>query len=119
MTKFTKGPWKLHPLYETCVCGPDTHDGDDLIIAPLEVRGLNTPSSYCLPTYKSQKANARLIAAAPCMYEALEYLKQFVENGVEYGYINMPDADTPDKAHDVFNIINKALAKAKGETDGS
>ena len=35
---------------------------------------------------------------------------QFVINGVELGYIRMPDADTPDPAHDLVPMIDAALS---------
>ncbi len=40
----------------------------------------------------------------------LRLAKQFVVNGVELGYIRMPDADTPDPAHDLLPKINAALS---------
>src|SRR5438309_136543 len=45
-------------------------------------------------------ANTRLIAAAPEMLAALKAANQFITNGIELGYIRMPDASTPDSAHD-------------------
>ena len=51
-------------------------------------------------------------AAAPTMYEALRRAERFVRNGIEYGYIRMPDADTPDSAHEVPEIVRAALATA-------
>lgn len=60
----------------------------------------------------TQHANARLIAAAPDMFEALKAARQFIANGVELGFIRMPDAGTPDPAHDTLPVIEAALAKA-------
>jgi len=42
--------------------------------------------------------------------KALKAAKQFIENGVELGYIRMPGADLPDPAHNTLSIINAALA---------
>lgn len=42
---------------------------------------------------------------------ALKHARMFIVNGVDLGYIRMPDADTPDQAHDTLPIIDAALAK--------
>ena len=41
---------------------------------------------------------------------ALRCADQFITNGIELGYIRMPDADTPDSAHKTSSIIRAALA---------
>lgn len=64
-----------------------------------------------------EKANANLIAAAPDMYEALQRANQFITNGIELGYIRMPDADLQDPASETPGIIRKALKKANGEEE--
>jgi hypothetical protein len=61
-------------------------------------------------------ANARLIAAAPEMYEALKAAEQFISNGIEVGFIRMPDADTPDPAHNTLPAVRAAIAKAEGRS---
>lgn len=40
----------------------------------------------------------------------LRLARQFVVNGVDLGYIQMPDADTPDPAHDLVPMIDAALS---------
>lgn len=60
------------------------------------------------------KAHAALLTSAPALLEALEKAKQFIENGIELGYIRMPDADTPDSAHKTLPMINAAIAAARG-----
>ena len=57
----------------------------------------------------------RLRSAAPALLEALEKAKEFIENGIELGYIKMPDEDTPDSAHKKLPIINAAIEAARGE----
>lgn len=52
------------------------------------------------------------IAAAPDMFEALKKAREFIRNGVELGFIRMPDASTTDPAHDTLPAIEAALAKA-------
>ena len=41
---------------------------------------------------------------------ALRCADQFITNGIELGYIRMPDADTPDSAHKTPGIIRAVLA---------
>ncbi|AOI92077.1 hypothetical protein WS57_25535 [Burkholderia pseudomultivorans] len=40
----------------------------------------------------------------------LRAAKQFIANGVELGYIRMPDSDCPDPAHEVPKLIDEAIA---------
>lgn len=40
--------------------------------------------------------------------------KKFIANGIELGFIRMPDADCPDPAHDTPKLIDEALALLKG-----
>lgn len=46
---------------------------------------------------------------------ALRRAEQFISNGIELGFIRMPDASTPDPAHDTPRIIRAAISKASGE----
>ena len=46
---------------------------------------------------------------------ALEDARQFIVNGVELGYIRMPDPETPDSAHQTLPNIEAAIAKALGK----
>jgi hypothetical protein len=62
------------------------------------------------------EANAAFIVkACNCheeLVEACQLALQFIRNGVEYGYIRMPDKDTPDPAHHMDDILHAALKKA-------
>ena len=60
------------------------------------------------------RKNAHQFAAASKMYEALKAARQFIKNGIEFGYILMPDKNTPDTAHKTLPQIEAALAKAEG-----
>lgn len=46
---------------------------------------------------------------------ALKAAKQFIENGLEMGFIRMPDASTPDTAHDTLPMIIAALGRQSGD----
>lgn len=43
--------------------------------------------------------------------EALLAARQFIRNGIEFGYITMPDPETPDPAHDTLPMIEKVLGE--------
>ena len=59
--------------------------------------------------------NARMFREGPAMVQALRDAKQFIENGVEFGYIRMPDAETPDSAHNTLPAICAILARIDEE----
>jgi len=61
--------------------------------------------------FSEAEANARLIAAAPDLLAACKKARQFIENGVEYGYIRLPDK--PDPALETLPLIIVAIAKAE------
>ena len=65
--------------------------------------------------HDGEVAAVRAAAAGP-MYRALKHAAQFIRNGVEFGYIRMPDADCPDTAHDTLPEIEAAIALAEGRT---
>jgi len=46
------------------------------------------------------------------LVEALRRADRFITNGIEFGFIRMPDAGTPDPAHETPGIIRAALRKA-------
>lgn len=58
---------------------------------------------------------ARMFAAAPTMLEALKAAEQFIRNGIELGFIRVPDADTADPAHETLPTICAAIRAATGE----
>ena len=47
------------------------------------------------------------------MREALEAARVFISNGRAFGYIRMPEADTPDSAHHTLPMIEAALDTEK------
>ena len=44
------------------------------------------------------------------LVEALEHARTFIRNGVDLGFVTMPDPETPDPAHDTLPMIERALA---------
>lgn len=44
----------------------------------------------------------------------LQAVRQFIINGVDLGFIRMPDADTPDPAHETLPMIDGSIADLRG-----
>lgn len=59
---------------------------------------------------KAMLARTAASQASDAARAALQAAKQFIENGVEMGFITMPEASTPDSAHDTLPLIRAALA---------
>ena len=96
-TKHTQGPWGVDATGQ--VCKRATNGSWDLI-AYLDES----------PYYHNKFANAHLIAAAPAMYEALQWARQ---------YLRMPNFH-PDNSYNSeqwaedYNKLTDALAQAEG-----
>ncbi|CEF54582.1 hypothetical protein [Acetobacter ghanensis] len=111
--KFTPGPWHLEAGFESSPGDFEeywqVHDGQDAIVCS---------SSFC--TAENKEANARLIAAAPELYEALNgLLRTLAESGIELDSLSSP---TPlinllntEEEYAVLEQSRAALAKARGE----
>ncbi|MFK4075163.1 hypothetical protein ACI2KX_15765 [Ectopseudomonas khazarica] len=67
---------------------------------------------------KSRAEIAKLQQEQAELQEALEHARLFIRNGIELGFIRMPDADTPDPAHDTLPKIEKALATCSQAQQG-
>ena len=78
---------------------------------------------HCDITKNPVGTDTVMIGAPPCdcqgcraadrieaLEAALRCADQFITNGIELGYIRMPDADTPDSAHKTPSIIRATLA---------
>lgn len=94
-TKFTPGPW---------------HDGGEhgWSSAVFDANGL--PIAFCsVPGQGSRKANARLIAAAPELYEALDTLSLVV------GLTAFKHEGQRAPLQEAVDAARAALAKARGE----
>lgn len=97
-TKFTPGPWKVHPVDDCTVVASDGSE-----VAAID-GDYNQPD-----TWPIMEANARLIAAAPDLYEALVDIEQMIHNC----------ADAPRNPDSlpmmVLHHARAAIAKATGE----
>lgn len=108
----TPGPWTWHWAQDA-----NGHaDGRIHTLSANNYLGM----SICVavsPRFQNEKQwqkDAPLLAAGPEMLAALKAADQFITNGIEFGYIRMPDASTPDSAHATPEIIRNAIAQAEG-----
>jgi len=113
MSKHTPGPWRIEGSQE---------DGLFYIVAD-QSKNWNNPvvcsfyddvtpeDSICGAEYESYpnaEANARLIAAAPDLFKALDDLESLVS-----GWLS--DANSPSRGIPAIVAARAAIAKAKGE----
>lgn len=93
-TKHTPGPWEIN------LHGPPPKNVDRFDVGPLgRVDGVAQVKLYADMAREEAEANARLIAAAPTMYEALEAI---CDSGV-------PMSD------ELTDMMLAAIRKARGE----
>ncbi|MDG9809453.1 MULTISPECIES: hypothetical protein [Pseudomonas] len=78
----------------------------DFESVPGEMRQLlEQPAERDLTEARYERKQAEL-------YDLLRLAREFVTNGVDLGYILMPEADTPDPAHDLVSKIDAALRQS-------
>lgn len=80
------------PFFTGCIC--DRESGEEIC---------------CGIRWEDQ---ARLIAAAPEMLAVLERVQLFIRNGIELGYIYIPDDDP---AAQTPGFVDAAIKKARGD----
>ena len=76
-------------------------------------------AAYC----DNDESPIPLYAAPPAhpdaaLVEALEHARQFIRNGIDLGFIRMPDADAPDPAHETLPKIDAALSTYRAALAG-
>jgi hypothetical protein len=91
MSKHTPGPWSYHDKAAY---------GLAITTGSIAAQNIASVQAYVGLTHDAARANARLIAAAPELLEALKYL-----------------ASSPhgEQLHDAFDMAQRAIAKAEGE----
>ena len=57
-----------------------------------------------------ERENAELVAQVEVLRRASVKAVNFIKNGVEFGFIRMPDADCPDPAHGTLPALESALS---------
>lgn len=87
--KFTPGPWRAYQANATSVGDAVWHNGGRWAVSTVHI-----------PNFEQEEANARLIAAAPDMYEELEALES------ARGIVGLEEC---------VALARVALTKARGE----
>ena len=115
-TKHTPGPWTVHDSYGLCV-SVDNH-----LVAELD---WNPRDGGPLPPYAENRANARLIAAAPDLLAACKAMLTNRITAANFCIARHPDqrfaASTPEYAADcrceaeLADMIEAAIAKAEAK----
>jgi hypothetical protein len=93
--KHTPGPWKAEKV---------RHAG---LAWNVRASDVNTVAQYM------GEDDAILTAAGPELLAAAQLALQFIENGVEFGYITLPTP--PDPALNVAPMLRAAIAKARSK----
>ena len=65
--------------------------------------------------YELANESIRLKTSNSDLLAALKSAKQFIQNGIQYGYINMPDKDCGDSALETPAKIEAAIQKERGQ----
>lgn len=100
MSKHTPGPWTVHPIYNNA---PVLENIGVYEIEEAHEEGKESLMEGCDP-WPAIEANARLIAAAPDLLEALEWIVQ----------PDHPIGSNAEFAQKAAKIAATAIAKAKG-----
>jgi len=95
-TKYTPGPWEVKG---------SKIDSEYGTVATTESHGASLEKDGRFGAYKDYEANAKLIAAAPELLEALEYLVSLIDEGVNPIII---------RGGNGMAISKEAVSKAKG-----
>lgn len=107
--KHTPGPWGVEQTGDTNWIGPLRGNGKVAeIVCSTDREGLKRSA------LERNDANAHLIAAAPDMLDTLRAAREFITNGIEFGYINMPDTALGDTATRLPGLVRAAINKAEG-----
>lgn len=110
MSKYTPGPWKVGAKFDTgsaSTSGVEISDIENSETVAVAVEGNDSGGIY---TYQEVLANARLIAAAPELLEALI-------NGAEIAnrVYQMGDAEVRRALVGIYELNRAAIAKAEGK----
>lgn len=104
MSKHTQGLWKVDGITELCI-----YDVDSRFIGLASITSIKGSNDTYNEAYEEAKANARLMAAAPELLEALEAIQKHWNNE-DNAYYGMDDELFP-----IMETAKQAIAKARGE----
>ena len=103
---FTPGPWSIYEIDARVVC--TRVDGKTTLVSE-PATSVFTPSEYTIPHPTQMEANARLISAAPELFDALKALL------ADWQAVD-PDEQVPDAINvdGHWEAARAAIAKAEG-----
>lgn len=84
------------------------------IVSDTKYRAASDAGVY-VPVFVDEGESQAPAVDCAVVLDALESARLFIVNGVDLGFIKMPDADTPDPAHETLPKIELALKAIKGE----
>jgi len=102
-TKWTPGPWRVQPTFET-----DESDPQEIRAQRLILTG---DRQYIAETMSN---HAHLIASAPELYEALKEAASTLDNYADV-LDGMDGTPRPNDAMKTLLVVDAALRKARGE----
>ena len=102
MTKYSKAPWQAFIKNNSY----SIHAEDHIVVQ------CNRDPVVTDECWEMHKQNAKLIAAAPELLNACKKALEFIQNGVEFGYIRLPDEGSTDSALLVKPMLEKIIMKA-------
>lgn len=113
----TKGPWHIEPLQwehgaSIAICGPE----DSGILATISpINEDDDPDESTAERAPEDEANARLIAAAPDLLEALDNVTAALETMLTFYADRTPRADAIQREK-VCHVARAAIRRARGES---
>lgn len=111
----TPGDWQPRMTTNLLPCNPGIVSDNEFVVGifirradrDLALEAGTVFHEIGLTPRELQKQRDELLAA-------LKRADQFITNGIGLGFIRMPDAGTPDTAHETPAIIRAAVASVKG-----
>ncbi|BAO20645.1 hypothetical protein [Pseudomonas phage PPpW-3] len=86
------------------------YPGEEKVVREELERIKRIADNYCALNMDAQQELMKLRGQMDEQVAILRLARQFVVNGVDLGYITMPDPETPDPAHDLVPKIDAALS---------
>lgn len=103
----------IEPFARACTIS--NHEDDDVIDDTLAA------GKICFGDMRAARSfffkTKGTTAVSDDVVRALKAARQFIVNGIECGYIRMPDPATPDSAHDTLPMIEAALSRFERRQD--
>jgi hypothetical protein len=87
---------------------PDTLLGSLMLGDYFSDRTETTWHAWQAATLAAQARTAEVVERA---VEAMQSAQRFIKNGVEFGYVRMPDVDCPDPAHKTPELLRASITE--------